>query len=112
MLFEHFNISAASFLGVVMDFSPAQRKGFLEAYETFFAKHGHVPEDGRKCIKGCYMHWMQSVQRIVSNYAVVPQDSQNIFVKLLVTLRTTSSEKNSIRQFLNWQLSFQIVKDG
>jgi hypothetical protein len=54
VFFQYFSISRKSFLGVVMDFSVAQRKGFLEAYRCTFSNSGGNEniEDGMAYVKG------------------------------------------------------------
>ncbi|KAG2208376.1 hypothetical protein INT45_001999, partial [Circinella minor] len=47
----------------------AQRQGFLTAFREAFPTTHILP---KSLLKGCYYHWKQSVQRIVSNHAVVP----------------------------------------
>jgi hypothetical protein len=53
---------------MTVDFSAAHIFGFLEA----FINRNYKLIDTYCYLKGCYMHWMQSVQRTVSNYNVVP----------------------------------------
>ncbi|CEG64718.1 hypothetical protein RMATCC62417_01644 [Rhizopus microsporus] len=110
--FQYFGISRKSFLVVVMDFSAAQRKGILEAYRcTFSNSSGNEDiEDGIAYVKGCYMHWMQSVKRIASNYAVVPQGYQAEFTKLVYVLRTTAIREEFYRTVLSLCIKFPNCK--
>lgn len=54
-------------LGFMMNFSSAQINGFLSAVRVNTG--GQV--DGLQYLKGCSMHWMQSVQRASSNHNIV-----------------------------------------
>ncbi|KAI9273123.1 hypothetical protein BDA99DRAFT_284548 [Phascolomyces articulosus] len=103
-----------NFLGMIMDFSSAQRNGFLLAYRQYtFGR-----DDGLKYLKGCYMHWMQSVQRVSSNGNAVPRDERQNFLKLANTIRTTTDKQEFIttrnkiiqrfpilRKWLTWWLN-------
>lgn len=51
--------SKNDFLGVIMDFSDAQRAGFLKAYESRTGR-----SDGLKYIKGCTVHFSRSVDKL------------------------------------------------
>ncbi|KAG2216529.1 hypothetical protein INT45_014183 [Circinella minor] len=75
--------SADNFMGMVMDFSLAQKNGFLSAYTQLTGM-----TNGLQYLKGCYMHWMQSVQRISSIHAVVPNNNRTRFLELPSNLRT------------------------
>lgn len=109
-LFEHFEINLEKFMGVIMDFSSAQRKGFLEAYERAYFKTSQPLPDGRRFLKGCYMHWMQSVQRLVSNYAVIPREQSKQFLQLVYTLRTTDSYPIYMQSILDLAISYPNCK--
>lgn len=100
-LFQHFSVNAEKFMGIVMDFSAAQIKGFKAAFTKLFPS-----EDPSKFLKGCYMHYMQSVQRIVSNYAVVPRDSNARFLALVKTLRETADQQVFLKTVLELSLEF------
>ena len=80
-------ISEDNFLGMIMDFSAAQRKGFLSAYKMY--TYGR--EDGLKYLKGCYMHWMKSVQLVSSNGNLVRQEDRDDFLRLVYSIRTTEN---------------------
>ncbi|KAG2216973.1 hypothetical protein INT45_011879 [Circinella minor] len=73
------------YLWMVMDFSLSQKNGYLSAYNIYTCGM----TDGLKYLKGCYMHWMQSVQCISSIHAVVPVDKHTTFLELTVKLCTT-----------------------
>ncbi|KAI9257133.1 hypothetical protein BDA99DRAFT_606410 [Phascolomyces articulosus] len=73
-----------SFLGMMLDFSMAQSNGFQEAYKRYTGK-----DDGIRYVKGCYMHWMQSVQRINSNHNIIKPEESAQFQKLVYIIRAT-----------------------
>ncbi|KAK4519068.1 uncharacterized protein ATC70_009299 [Mucor velutinosus] len=87
-LFRKFDIKLEQFLGVIMDFSAAQHEGFILALREVFGvkQHNALP-----FLKGCYMHWMQSVRRLSNNYQVVKPDDIDLFLKLVHHFRTTSN---------------------
>lgn len=45
-------------------------------------------EQARSYLKGCYMHWIQSVIRIARNHAVIPVEQANDFLNLIYSLIT------------------------
>jgi len=92
-LFRKFDVKLEKFLGVIMDFSAAQREGFILALRDNFGvkQHNALP-----FLKGCYMHWMQSVKRMSNNHQVVKPDEIDTFLKLVHRFRTT---RNSIEFF-------------
>ncbi|KAK4519130.1 uncharacterized protein ATC70_009362 [Mucor velutinosus] len=87
-LFRKFDIKLEQFLGVIMDFSAAQHEGFILALREVFGvkQHNALP-----FLKGCYMHWMQSVRRLSNNYQVVKPDDIDLILKLVHRFRTTSN---------------------
>ena len=85
LFFDHFMIPKEIFLGMIVDFSAAQIFGFVEAFNSHYKSI-----DAYCYLKGCYMHWMQSVQRIVSNYNVVPLATRKNFLRLVSTLRRST----------------------
>ncbi|KAG1473628.1 hypothetical protein G6F56_000848 [Rhizopus delemar] len=103
--FEHFEINLEKFMGIIMDFSSSQRKEFLEAYERNYFKRSQPLPDGRRFLKDCYMHWMQSVQRLVSNYSVIPREQSMQFLQLVYALRTTNSYPIYMRAILDLVIS-------
>ncbi|KAG1266648.1 hypothetical protein G6F68_002569 [Rhizopus microsporus] len=96
--FQYFGISRKFFLGVVMDFSIAQRRGFWKPIDAHFR-----------------IAVMQSVQRIASNYAVVPQGFQAESTKLLPEVANADDEKddfefgihNFLKQLIEEHLSVE-----
>ncbi|CAO3637917.1 unnamed protein product [Mucor fragilis] len=76
-LFKQLGINKHQFLGMIMDFSAAQRLGFVHAYNYYFNNSADGSGSAEQMaealgfLKGCYMYWMQSVQRTVPNHAVV-----------------------------------------
>ncbi|KAG2206800.1 hypothetical protein INT47_007556 [Mucor saturninus] len=113
-LFEKFAIKADNFLGMIMDFSQAQREGFYQAFNSSFPDSGILPT---RLLKGSYMHWKQSVQRVVSNHSLVPAEKSNQFVSLTYKLLKTTVEEvfvetaqsiirefPNVRRWLQWWL--------
>ncbi|KAI7850086.1 hypothetical protein BDC45DRAFT_573224 [Circinella umbellata] len=50
-------------------------------------------------ILGCYIHWMQSVQRISSNHNTIPYDEADKFRHLVYTIRTTKDAEEFCRSW-------------
>lgn len=89
-LFTTFNIEEPEeFFGMIMDFSRAQRNGFIQALRVCF---GLNEAQAMPFLKGCYMHWKQSVQKVVSNYSAVPSDKSRRFLSLVHEMQTTTDE--------------------
>jgi hypothetical protein len=86
-LFKTFKIEANSFLGTLMDFSVSQRLGFQDACQSVF---GMTYAQSLSFIKGCYMHWMSSVECIKKNFRVVPADKSQEFMSLTYKLQKTT----------------------
>lgn len=67
LLFKTFKLTK-NFLGMLMDFSAAQRQGFLSAFNKYFNNNNngggtvHQINEARSFLKGCFMHWMQRCQ--------------------------------------------------
>ncbi|KAK4520331.1 uncharacterized protein ATC70_008465 [Mucor velutinosus] len=87
-LFRKFDIKLEQFLGAIMDFSAAQREGLIIALREVFGvkQHNALP-----FLKGCYMHWMQSVRRLSNNHHVVKPDDIDLFLKLVHRFLTASN---------------------
>ncbi|KAI7857502.1 hypothetical protein BDC45DRAFT_555035 [Circinella umbellata] len=72
--------------------------------------------NGLQYLKGCYMHWMQSVQRVSSIHAVVPNNNRNRFLELASNLRTIptitdfDNNSNSVESFHN--IFYTLIKGG
>lgn len=90
VLFKHFDIVPETFLGMIMDFSLSQRECYLKA---LFSSFGLDKAHAMPFLKGCYMHWKQSVQKIVSNYAIVPPSKRKLFKTLTHQVRSTTSRR-------------------
>lgn len=82
-------------LGVIMDFSQAQINAFLNAYSTYTGRN-----DGLKYLKGCYMHWMQSVKLVSSNHSMVPPQHRKSFLRCTYNLRTATCNQEFNLQLL------------
>lgn len=88
-------IHPGKMFAVIMDLSQAQINGFLAAYSIYTGRN-----DGLSYLKGCYMHWMQSVQRISSYHNMVPPKHRKRFLKYAYKLRTTTSNQEFNLQLL------------
>ncbi|KAI9357109.1 hypothetical protein BD770DRAFT_443807 [Pilaira anomala] len=100
-LFAKFSIKPESFLVMIMDFSMAQHEGFLISF-------GFSKAQAMSFLIGCYMHWKQSVQRIVSNHAVVSPEKAQRFLNLTYNMQRTTVDvifddtvQNILREFPN-----------
>ncbi|KAI9327539.1 hypothetical protein BD770DRAFT_478017 [Pilaira anomala] len=65
-------------------------------------------------LKGCYMHWKQSVQKIVSNHAVVSPENAQHFLSLTYNMQRTTVDvvfdetvQDILREFPNSRLWVQ-----
>ncbi|OBZ81170.1 hypothetical protein A0J61_10781, partial [Choanephora cucurbitarum] len=74
---------------------------FLHAFNYHYhnsANGSGTPEqlnEGIGYLKGCHMHWMQSVQRVVKNHSAVPPQMRNEFLALTYKLRTAETQSTS-----------------
>lgn len=59
-----------------MDFSQAQRAGMFLAFREAFPQSAIDPST---LLRGCYHHYRQSVQRLISNHAIVPLGSADFY---------------------------------
>ncbi|KAI7851391.1 hypothetical protein BDC45DRAFT_572175 [Circinella umbellata] len=75
-------------LGFIQDCSLSQLNGFLKGFWIYSLREEH---EGLRYLKGCYMHWMQSVKRISSNHNVVLPENRQRFLNLTYTIRVTRS---------------------
>lgn len=74
---------------MIMNFSQAPREGFYQAIRSSFESTDVHPD----CLlKGCYLHWKQSVQRIESNHAIVSPDKAAQFFSLTYKLNRSTVE--------------------
>ena len=85
-----------------MDYSQAQRQGFIMAFEDKFPNSNIAPQT---LLKGCYYHWKQSIQRIISNHAIVPPGCDVDFINYTDQMYNAAGEKS-----YNWAVQ-QIHKD-
>ncbi|KAI0683118.1 hypothetical protein BC835DRAFT_1311235 [Cytidiella melzeri] len=90
----------------VIDFSDAERLGFIEAFVEFWVttsgnKYGE-PEELRysaaKLLKGCREHFRANVTRISRIHAVVPHNSANAFKARMDTLLDVPDMKSFLAQ--------------
>ncbi|KAG2216101.1 hypothetical protein INT45_001363 [Circinella minor] len=102
----------SNFSGMVVDFSAAQRAGFIAAFEESFP-FARVP--ARSLLKGCYFHYQQSVEQISKNGAVVDHEWRDEFIDythLLYTAMTMTVFQNTanmilkefpgVKNWINW----------
>ena len=68
-----------NFSGLVMDFSLAQRNGFIAAFEATFPVSRI---SANSLLKGCYHRWCQSIQWLVSYHAIVLPEKKTDFEDL------------------------------
>jgi hypothetical protein len=64
----HINFDEVSFLGMVMDFSAAQARGYLDAIKAVTGNDDHY---GLKYLKGCYFHFTSSVTKLTKPFNIV-----------------------------------------
>lgn len=90
-------------LSLQMSLSKPFQRGITSAQVFAVKKHNTLP-----FLKGCYMHWMQSVKRISNNQQIVAADEVDTFFRLVHRLRTTSNSteffqagKELLRKFPN-----------
>lgn len=69
-------------------------------------------DEARSYLKGCYMDWMQSVNRIVRNHAVIPVEQANDFLNLVYSLRVNEYKLNFDNCVSELSKNFQIAADG
>ena len=73
-----------------MDFSQAQRAGMLLALKEAFPQSTIDPST---LLRSCYHHYRQSVQRLVSNHAIVPLESTDVFLDLTSLMYNARSDQ-------------------
>jgi hypothetical protein len=76
-----------------MDFSDAQRAGFINAYIRFsdtntadYRSRGERQAAAERLLKGCEQHYRASVTRVAKNHGVVPFEKEGDFRKLALRL--------------------------
>lgn len=86
-------ISSCSSVMQVMDFSEAERQGFIKAYIEFFtelATDTRSPDELREAaealLKGCNQHFNEQVSRIRKTKALVPVGLEDSFMELVRAL--------------------------
>lgn len=92
----------------MVDFSQAQRRGFIEAFADFQLYLKHVPPEMRehpsyagerndyrlraeKLLKGCEVHWQRMFHTVARNGNYVPVDRVGEFWRLVKVMKTTPS---------------------
>ncbi|KAI7893315.1 uncharacterized protein EV154DRAFT_561541 [Mucor mucedo] len=90
-LFKKYAIVSKFFLGILLDFSKAEQRGFQQACEENFNMDD---KSSLSLIKGCYFYWMQSVQRIMKIQRIVSADKSKEFISIANTLQKTTREES------------------
>jgi len=107
-----------SWVGMVVDFSVAQRNGFCMAYarKSIAKKHGLLTdeerddiykkylEDAATFLKGCLNHFKASVLRVARNRGVVSEERVTDFNKIVqdMLLAPTNNEFEQLRKMLTY----------
>ncbi|KAI7873494.1 hypothetical protein K492DRAFT_200648 [Lichtheimia hyalospora FSU 10163] len=95
-------------LGVIMDFSDAQRIAFIQAYQEITGR-----DDGIKYIKGCRVHFKRSVLKMAQAYKQQKGSDRNEkkkITKLATSLTLAKSEKEYDDILHNLQTKFQLAR--
>jgi len=82
-----------------MDFSEAERNGFINAFILFWVQYPHATNlrteeelrtAAQKLLRGCKEHFRAGVTRLSRINAVVPPEQSDVFVQRAVALVSTS----------------------
>jgi hypothetical protein len=113
-----------------MDFSQAQREGFILAYVEFFSSQADDHEDeytlrmrAESLLKGCAEHFRQAISHVAAKHAVIDPTKHDEFVARAVQLSQVSSyeeyeaiarrlinEFPRTTKFLEWWLRLSIAR--
>jgi len=93
-----------------MDFSEAERGGFIEAFVSFWNRRPNnertdeqLRHDGGKILRGCKEHFRSGVTRISRIGGVIPVEQRELFVKQaigLLSCLTDEEFRNQARQII------------
>lgn len=83
----------------VMDFSEAERNGFIEGFVTFWTNRGDdtrseadLREDASRLLRGCREHFRAGVTRLSRISGVIPPEKRDAFVQRAVGLLLVPTE--------------------
>ncbi|KAJ3859806.1 hypothetical protein EV359DRAFT_26329, partial [Lentinula novae-zelandiae] len=107
----------------VVDFSEAERTGFVNAFVRFWLKHTNLRDEselrkrGDELLRGCLQHFQRSITRVKRIAAIVPVEQQLHFAKKVNRLlqakdsndfsqlaKTLEADFPKIRPWLHWWL--------
>ncbi|KAJ3897592.1 hypothetical protein F5879DRAFT_813774, partial [Lentinula edodes] len=110
-------------LAGVVDFSEAERTGFVNAFVRFWLKHTNLRDEselrkrGDELLRGCLQHFQRSITRVKRIAAIVPVEQQLHFAKKVNRLlqakdsndfnqlaKTLEADFPKIRPWLHWWL--------
>ncbi|KAH7874303.1 uncharacterized protein C8R40DRAFT_1171405 [Lentinula edodes] len=110
-------------LAGVVDFSEAERTGFVNAFVRFWLKHTNLRDEselrkrGDELLRGCLQHFQCSITRVKRIAAIVPVEQQLHFAKKVNRLlqakdsndfnqlaKTLEADFPKIRPWLHWWL--------
>jgi hypothetical protein len=93
----------------VIDFSMAERSGFVEAFvehklqktlnltsfskEVLNAHRSSLENEAKSLLKGCQEHFRQSITRVSRNHAIIKHDSTSQFQSMVLGLLKIDNEK-------------------
>ncbi|KAK0438725.1 uncharacterized protein EV420DRAFT_1651313 [Desarmillaria tabescens] len=86
-------------LAQVIDFSEAERSGYLLAFAKFRIKHGdsrtqdQLLTDGAKLLKGCEQHFRNAVTCIKHISSIIPVEDEKKFKKLVMKLCSVPNQE-------------------
>ena len=98
----------------VIDFSMAERSGFVEAFvehklqktlnlasfpkEVLNAHRSSLENEAKSLLKGCQEHFRQSITRVSRNHAIIKHDSTSQFQSTVLGLLKIDNEENFYQQ--------------
>jgi hypothetical protein len=95
-----------------MDFSEAERGGFIEAFISFWNRRDNnkrsdvqLRHDASRVLRGCKEHFRSGVTRISRIGGVIPVEQRDVFVEQTVRLVSSPTDEEFIQQ------ARQIIRD-